>query len=210
MSKVFVLFLVPFVLCHCALAPFTASKTGRPLGDGNWEVDGMASPGLGVSVARGFADKLDAGVVLEAQLGLVLGLWGKYSFIDGGADSISLAGLAGVFTGSGFGGSRGYYLGPVASYRWKWIESYLSTRYNYVSWDASSLNSEQQQDSIVELVVWRDINFDYLQSELGFSFWIAKRFAINLNAKVYTFFEDDSIKTTSFVLPGISFILRDY
>ena len=180
-----------------------SGRSARSLGEDNWGIGAGISPTLSVEGGYGVSQDLDVGVLLEYQFGFVASVFTKYSFINRD-EGFSLAGYAGAFTGGSFATTRGFYAGPLLSYRRKWFEPYLLMRYTYVHWEAGDLSSDEQQDSFIDLVSWEDTSFNYLQTDLGINFWTSPTFAIVPSAKIFTFF-GRNVETDTSVIPGLSF-----
>lgn len=141
----------------CSIAPFNSTKTARTLGDANWEIDSGLSPALYFSASRGFGENFDGGVTFEGQASPVLGVSGKYAFINAQEKGFSLSGLGGLFLGQDIAQSSGFYIGPVLSYKLDWFEPYLVTRYNWVKWNGQDLSGNERDDLFVDLVSFDDV-----------------------------------------------------
>ena len=196
-----------FFISGCALAPLMAPKTARPLGEGNWSVEGDLMPSIGINVGRGFTERFDAGILVETQLGTVASIWGKYAFIDGGMDKTSLAFHGGAFVGSSFGTSDGFFIGPIVSHRFGSLEISAGVRYNYVTWRAGDLTTEEQDDSIFDFISWGDITLNYIQTDIAFTFWTSDSFAISISGKNLSAI-GDGVTVGSGVLPGFGLIYK--
>ena len=148
-------------------------------------------------------------MTIEGQAFPVLGLSGKYAFLNKQEEGFSLSGFGGVFLGYDVVESSGYYVGPVFSYKIGWFEPYLVARYNWLKWKGQDLSSDKRDDLFVDLLSFEDVELSYMQYTLGFNFWFSKGFALNLNAKYFTFFGNDveSDDETN-ILPGLAFMWR--
>ncbi len=193
-TKTVFVFLLAVFSISCSIAPLTTPKTGRSLGEGNWEVDAGASPGY-LSVNRGFSENFDAGLTAEMQIGVNMELSGKYAFINNSENGTSLALFGGIYKGSVVGGSNtGFRLGPVLSYKSGWWEPYLVLTYNLGKWRWEGLEDDSKSDKDNSLI---DIDnaykpgeeiatYSYMQFTLGMNFWVTKGFALNINTKYLT------------------------
>ena len=206
MKSLFILFCVS-LLSSCSLAPFNTVKTARTLGDGNWEIDTGFSPALYFTTSRGFSDDFDAGVMVERQFFPVFGLFGKYSFLNKKDDEFSASVYGGGFLGVDVVESSGFFLGPVLSYKASWFEPYIVIKYNWVKWKGQDLNGDEKDDLFVDLFRFDDIEFSYMQYVLGFNFWCTEGFALNINAKYFSFFGSD-VSDDADALFGFGFTWR--
>jgi hypothetical protein len=162
----------------CAVAPLSNHVTGRSLGKGNSSLDAGTTIGNGrqpwlptLKYAIGLNDNLDFGAVYEV---ISIGLWTKYAFINRKEQGFSLAGIG----GAGLSGTGEYlYTGPVFSYRFKHVEPYIVSRFNYVRY--SGFTSEL---STIGELSFESGKYNYLQNSLGSMFWFADWFGLSAEA----------------------------
>lgn len=184
------------LLTSCSIAPMMTTRNARTLGEGNNKM--QVSPGfpvLGVSYERGLTENWDMGLAAELQLGTVYSAFTKYAFINS-EDGFSLAASAGGFYGNSIADvdSRGFYVGPVASWRKDWFEVFLFPRYNYVHWEGFDVetNSSDTDELFFDLKPnGTSYSFRYMQFDLGFNFYTGSRFHFGLGAS-YIYFLDTS------------------
>ncbi len=186
------------------MAPFTSPKSGRSLGEKNWEITSGFSPAPTFSVARGFSENFDAGALAEYQLFPQVAVWGKYSLINTDKRDYAVALYGGLFQALDLAESQGFFAGPIISYKKKWFETYFVIRYNYVDWDPIKLTANDKDDSLFDSVDWDAGSLDYMQYTFGMNFWFTDGFALNLSGQYWSFFEN-GVHTDS-VIPGIELI----
>jgi len=141
--------LLALVLSGCIMAPLSTVSTARSNGKGNWmtHVGGSTTATAYLRQTYGLSDNFDIGVLGEVGLNNVLGVTAKYAFLN------QAYGPAWAVLG-GFGGGRmkgeitdtktgktvandetdGYYgyIGPIYSYKFKYVEPYLLARLNFM------------------------------------------------------------------------------
>lgn len=194
-----------FIFSSCSLAPLTSPKTASSLGKGELELTGGLSPAANATLIYGLTEDLDFGGTYEIQFFQQVSVWGKYSFINQ-MQSHSLALYGGVFAALDASSTRGIFVGPVYSYRHKWFEHYLVTRYNYVNWGAGDIKQEDKEDSLLDLN-WDSGHFSYLQFSYGINFWTSEKFAINISAQYFYYLDNDG--DASNIVPGIELIFKN-
>jgi len=122
-------------------APLSNDYTARSFGKNNFGFDGgAASTGDYVQGylrgGYGLTENTDVGLVGEVGQEALLGVWGKYSFINN-PDDYSFAMSAGTGytapTGNLKNGGAYIWTGPIVSYKYNWWEPYLSARINYTT-----------------------------------------------------------------------------
>ena len=181
-------------------------KNGKITWKKNWEINTGFSPAPTFSFGRGFTDDFDAGMILEQQLFTQLALWTKYAFINSGDNGVSLAGYGGVFQAFDFGSSKGFFIGPIVSYKKDWFETYFITRYNYVTWNLGAITPDDRDDVFINQIDWASGSFTYLQGTLGVNFWFSEGFGLNINAQYFKFLELEA--ETDEIIPGIELMWR--
>lgn len=197
-------FLITIFAGACAFAPITTTNSARSLGKSNMQIDVGFSPAPFVSFGYGFTQNFDAGILYEEQLAPLLGLWGQYSFINN-PEKWSLALYGGVAAGSGLQNSTSYFIGPIVSYKKKWFETYLTSKYNYVDFKARDLTADEQDDFFIDSIdTW---NISYIQTTLGMNFWFSDKFALNISAKHFYLLNSDA-NTDVEIVPGLGLSWR--
>jgi hypothetical protein len=172
----------------CSLAPMTTPRSAQTIGENKNRIEFLPLPVLGVNYQRGITPNLDAGFALEQQLAPLASGFFKYAFINQ-PENFSLAALGGVFYGSGLVESKGFYLGPITSYRKKWFEVYFHPRYNYVQWDGSDLSNDEDDSLVIDIIKSASkVTLQYLQADIGMSFYTSPRYHIGLGASYLYFF----------------------
>ena len=206
MKKLLILTIM-FLNTSCALAPFSSTKSAVSLGSGNWETNTGFAPSFTISTTRGMTDRLDMGLVYEVGLGTTIALWSKYAFNDN-KNNWGFAFHGGGFQGSSPTTTKGFFVGPIVSYSFKWFEVYLSSRHNYVDWEFEGLTAQDRND------LWfaypsASGHTTYLQTVLGFNIWISEKFGININGQyLSSSFESSIFDFENTFLPGLEFIAR--
>jgi hypothetical protein len=167
------------VLSGC-VAPLSSNFTGRSLGKGKIELDGVSGLGEeveswgGFKLAYGMTSNLDIGLQIEL---VTLGLFGKYSFINSIENGFSSAALFGLgATGNGMY----VYTGPVLSYKMNFFEPYIVGRFNYVHY--SETEDIWSGDTI------EAGNYSYFQFTFGGILWLDRK--VGLNFELSTFSRD--------------------
>lgn len=178
--------LVFLVLCSCSVAPLTSPKTARPLGKSNKHITTGMSPVPTLDFGYGASDNWDVGAGVEAQLGYVLSLWNKYSF-NASAEynkKVAYAFYSGAFSGVGDSKTYGAFIAPVVSYKHSWFEIYLVPKLNYLAWDASSFDLEDDDGETWGTVEYESGSLTYMQYTLGFNFWFGENHGLNITTLV--------------------------
>ena len=184
MMRRFCLVLLAFLVSGCTLAPIMSPHSGKSLGKGNWEVAGDLIPSRGISGGYGITDSWDVGFLVEGQLGVVTAMWTKYAFTNENSWNWALYG--GLFQGAGIGTTTsGYMIGPIVSYRKGWFEPSLALRYNYVKADFTGYDSEEDDDFLFTPDFLGDIDYDYVQLDIGLTFWTSESFALRVTFKSF-------------------------
>ena len=204
MKNTLLLSILVFSIVSCSFAPFNSAKTARSLGKDKWGVDAGLSAAPYISISQGMSENFDLWASGELQFGTVLALGGKYAFRNN-IDGLSIAGEGALFYAFDAANSRGYYLGPIISYKAGWFEPYISARYNWVKWDFAELTSEEQDDIFFDFFVFEQ-DFDYFQGTVGFNFWFNENVALNINGKYLKLIGVDGSEAEW--MPGISLIFR--
>lgn len=194
--KLIVSLLTLTLLASCSIAPMMTTRTARTLGEGNNKM--QVSPGtpvLGVSYERGLSENWDMGLAAELQLGAVYSAFTKYALINSD-DGVSLALSGGGFYGSSIAdvNSRGFYAGPLLSWRKDWFEVFFFPRYNYVHWDGFDIEADESETDDLAFDIepsGTSYNFRYMQFNLGFNFYTNPRFNLGVGAS-YIYFLDSS------------------
>ncbi len=187
-DKIVLTALLSILCASCAVAPVTSGFLGRSYGKGNLAIDGGGIIiGSGVPYFKagyGLSSNLDLGLQYDF---LAIGLFGRYSFINK-TNGFSLAGLASA--GSTADGTY-VYAGPALSYKAGFIEPYLVSRFNYVSY-----NETDDQSGID----FETGSYSYLQFNAGSVFWISPSVGANVE---FTFFSGTT-GSTELVGPLVS------
>lgn len=193
-----ILFLLLAVIAGCSIAPMMTTRNARTLGEGGNKMQvSPALPVLGVSYERGLTENWDMGLAAELQLGSVYSAFTKYAFINT-EDGFSLAMSGGGFYGSSIADvkSRGFYAGPVVSWRKDWFEVFLFPRYNYVHWQGFDIEQDESEtDDLAFDLKPNDssYSFRYLQVDLGFNFYTNARFNLGVGASYIYFLDSDDV-----------------
>lgn len=190
----------------CALAPFSSTKSARPLGGGNWGVNAGFSPALSLSAVAGLTDHLDMGLTLEAHLSASSALWAKYA-LGSREQNAGFALHGGAFQSSGLvNRARGGFAGPVLSYRTDGgFEASLAGKYHRIDWDLHQ--SDREEDVILDLVGARGDGAGFLQTVLNLNFWFAGGAGLNVSVQHYSA-GTDGVRFDDDLLPGIELMLR--
>ncbi len=192
MLKIFFLNAVLVIMSGCAVAPFNSPTTARSLGQGNSEINFGLSPALFISGSMGLLEHFDVGASVELQFGIVGSAFAKYSFIDN-PDRSSLALYAGIFAADAVANSKGFMIGPVYSYLSNSFEPYLGMYFNYVDFEKIDPNDNDIEDlnDVVDEVVALNSGGStyYLDTTVGFNYWISEKTKFYLYAKNLYFME---------------------
>ena len=166
----------------CSFAPLNSPHTARSLGKGENNVNASVSP-LGLEYSRGIAENTDIGIGAEMQFGPLYTGWMKHSFVNNSKGG-STALLGGIFYGDGVYDSttKGYYFGPVVSYRFDAAEWYLAAKYNRVYWEVGENNVKDKDDESIFTIEPISHNFSYYQINAGLSYWFTDSFNTDLSA----------------------------
>lgn len=202
-KKLSLLFIL--LLTSCSLAPMTSPKSGTSLGEKNYELSAGFSPATNVGLAVGIKDNFDIGFGYEVQIFSQVSTWAKYSFVNN-QEGHSFAMYGGLFAATDISSSYGFFTGPIYSYKYKWFEHYLVTRFNYVHWDVGVIDSDDKDDSLFDDIDWGSGSFSYLQFTYGINFHTSKKFALNLSAQYWYFLGGDNESHN--VIPGVEFIFK--
>lgn len=172
----------------CSIAPLTSPKTAGTLGAGNWEISTGFAPAPSLSVSRGFAKDFDSGIIIENQIFPLIALWGKYALKNSENKNYAFSFYGGVFHALDPADSKGFFIGPVVSYKYDHTELFLSAQYNWVHWDSveMSLSLSDKKNSIFNDIKWKQEKetLSYMQYSLGMSFWFTDKFALSLACKL--------------------------
>lgn len=183
-------------IVSCTVAPIRTSTTARTLGDGKHKIGTTVLPVLGLTYEYGLKDDFDIGIGIERQLGLMFYGFGKYSFYQKQDDGFSHSVLFGAGKGFSIAETSAYYVGLMSSYRYKWIEPFLSFRYNYIKWKFSGLSSNDKDDLIT--VPSTSDSFSYYQADFALNF-NAEKFVTTLGIHMWIFPDGSS------AFPSLSF-----
>ncbi len=192
--------LLLLALSACSIAPINSPHSAKSLGKGNQEIAATPLSAPRLSYAAGVTDNFDLEASLEIQTGIQAALWGKYSFINQKDDGFALAGLVGGFVTADATESKGLSAGPILSWKKSWFEIYTITRFNYVKWE----KTEWDNDNDIFDIETPEYDFTYLQSTLGFNFWFTPKFALNINGTIFY----GSVFEGSAILPALEFIWK--
>ncbi|EQC46964.1 putative lipoprotein [Bacteriovorax sp. BSW11_IV] len=190
-----------FFLASCALNPIYTPKSAQSVGKDQNQIDFGLSSAPYFVYQRGLSENFDLGGVVELQVFPVVSLFGKYSFINNGK-GFSLAGLAGVSKGFDVGDARGFYAGPLVSYKGTTFESYFGARYNYVDWDKLDLGSEDGDDLFFDDVDLGHVQ--YIQGNLGATYWSSETFGVNID---FVYFYTLEVQSSSGNI-GLNFLVK--
>lgn len=171
-------------LTSCTVAPVRTSTTARSLGAGNHKIGTTILPVLGLTYEYGLKENFDLGIGVERQLGLMLYAHGKYAFYQKQDDGFSHAILIGAGKGLSLVETTAYFLGLMTSYKYKWIEPFISIRYNKIKWKFSGLSSDDKDD------LWTtpatSDSFNYYQADIAINL-IANSFTTTLGYHLWLF-----------------------
>lgn len=190
-----------FIFTSCALNPIYTPKTAKSVGKDQNQIDFGLSSAPYFVYQRGLSDNFDLGGIVEEQIFPVISVFGKYSFINN-ATGWSLAALTGVSKGFDVGDAKGFYAGPIVSFRGTSLESYFGARYNYVDWDRLDLDSDDSDDLFFDDI---DLGYvQYLQGNLGFTYWSSDSFGTNLDVVYFYTLESQESSGTL----GLNFLVK--
>ncbi len=192
--------IIILLLTGCSFAPLTSHHTANPLGKGTSSLKLGLSPLPVVSYSRGMGQQVDLNLFFEYQLVPIVGGSFKFSLGKQGPGS----NLAVSLGASGNTTSKAYYSGIITSYRSQTFEPYFNFRYNYVTWDSSKIESEE--DKLNDFFSKMSKHFHYYQAIAGLNIWFSKTFGLNLNAKILL---DEDFKATSddnSVIPSLNLV----
>ncbi len=187
----YLVIIICFLICSCAIAPLTSTYSARSLGKGNMSLDATFYPILASNFVYGVGENTDVGIVAEVQLSYLGSIWVKHSFKNN-SQKHSLAAMAGIFSGADATNSHGYYFGPVYSYRsskWEW---YTSLKYNQVFWDGQTILNDDDRDYLFSSFETDDEDFGYLQANLGIKYYFGQNFYANAGAIIFSNFDEGS------------------
>jgi hypothetical protein len=189
----------------CALAPIHGLNTARSVGIDKSETRVNVLP-IGIGYTKGVTENWDLGMQGEFQAITPLGsVYTRYSFINQ-PENFSIAGWTGAFYGLDQAHSRGFFVGPIFSYKKSWFEVFVAPRLNWVYWSAWSTNPE---NTIFRFEADKTKLY-YLQTSAGFNLSINERVSINLGAHFLTFIDPHSnSKNTTGILPAIGITARN-
>ncbi|MDH5377386.1 MAG: hypothetical protein OEX00_03585 [Gammaproteobacteria bacterium] len=184
MKKVVTLILILLVvwMSGCAVAPFNAPHTARSLGEGKSNINLSVIP-RGLEYSTGVDEDIDVGVGVEVHLAPMFTGWMKYS-MSNNREGGSTALLGGLFYSDGIynSTSKGYYFGPILSYRAGSAEWYLATKYNHVYWEAGENQVKDENNDLVFSIDPVSHDFGYFQVNAGLSYWFSDGFNTDLSA----------------------------
>lgn len=215
--NVIIFILSSLILASCITAPLTTPKSARSLGKEKWSVDLSLEPFLSFSAATGLTDDLDLGLLIENFIPTTLGLWTRYSIINS-KDGFSLGAFGGGFLtiypsdssiiSDGSNTLKGFYVGPIISYRGRVFEPHFSVRYNYVNIGNGIINKDNSSTKEMREALDIDDNnsYSYLQFTLGANFWVKKDLALTLDGKVFSSKNLSKFKLT-YILPGFGILM---
>lgn len=182
MGRQIIYIFILIVLSGCSIAPFTPTSTATTQGNSNWKAEAFVKPGLGTNLVRGFGDSIDLGVTFEASgsSGVTSTIWTKGAlYQQKHGPSISI--LAGVFSSLDFSESGGYFLGPVFSYQFNYLELYAVIRRNQLYRSSSSASDYKLNHDLLNGFDIKDRLFiRYDQSNYGINYKFNDKFSMNL------------------------------
>lgn len=199
-----------FTLASCSIAPLSGPQSAKTLGEGNWEVNSGFTYLPYVAVNRGITENLDLGATVEMQAFGLAAVNAKYSVYNNGEEGVAAAVAAGGFHALDTVNTKGFYVGPVLSYKSSWFEPYLAVRYNWLRWKAYESDSDDRDDFIFEFLKYTsDMDVAYMQYTIGFNFWTSESFAFGVDAKILSMFGSHVEKDDrTLILPGLNFIWK--
>lgn len=165
----------------CSFAPFSSSQSAHTI-----EKDAVSFQG-GVAL-NGSAPygRLNYGVTENLELGLlsefhfadfVTGFVAKYGFLNNKEEGASFS----VETSAGGGNSSTYaYVAPTIGYKKDKWDPYFSARYNYTR--IGSDDFELDLGSLGKINFFEKTNLKYVTTTLGNTYWMTKKFGLNVNA----------------------------
>ena len=107
--------------------------------------------------------------------------------------------------------SKGFFLGPFVSYRYRWIELYLGINYNSLNWKyKGGLLEDEEKDKEDDLKIDFSLGegyASYFQTMIGFNIWFTQGFGFNINGIFFSSPFDDDGKKSGF-LPTAGLLWR--
>lgn len=164
----------------CSFAPFSSSHSAHTI-----EKDTVVFQGgvaLNGSTPYG---RLNYGVTENLELGLLsefhffdyaTGVTAKYGFLNNKEEGASFSVESSVGGGSS---STFVYAAPTIGYKKNKWDTYFSARYNYVHIDSDDY--ELDLGSLGKVNMYQKKNLKYVTTTLGNTYWINKRFGLNVN-----------------------------
>jgi hypothetical protein len=198
-------------LASCSIAPLSGPQSAKTLGDGNWQIDSGFTYLPYIAASRGTGENIDLGFTVETQMFAVGALNAKVAVYNEGEEGFATAIAGSLFHAlDGDSQSKGFYVGPVFSYKASWFEPYLVVRYNWANLKTREFDRDDRDDFIFDLLRYgNNIKLEYMQYTLGFNFWTSDSFAFALDAKVLHVLSDHVKDDDRFVvLPGLNFIWK--
>lgn len=116
------------LISGCETVPQAQIDEANSLGNGNWRAETTLSNDHSFSLSRGFGKNTDVGVQIDWPDNYLYSAYAKYSHLNV-KQGWSVASLAGGFTDRRKT-QKGFFVGPVASYRANSFLLSLRARYN--------------------------------------------------------------------------------
>ncbi|MBF0298058.1 MAG: hypothetical protein HQK51_05020 [Oligoflexia bacterium] len=178
-----------FLFIGCSMAPLTSTKNASTLGASNWEISTGFVPTPSLSASRGFGKDFDSGIIIEGQMFPLIALWGKYAFrnfegLEFFRKDYAFSLYGGIFHALDPAASKGFFIGPVISYKYNWTEVFLSVRYNWTHWDSVDASFSDKENFIFHDLKREKETLSYMQYSLGVNFWFTEKFGLSLAGKV--------------------------
>ena len=115
-------------LSSCGIGPTIGPYDAHSLKDNNFSLSSTVTPNFGASYSRNIYSGLDGGVHLESYA--IVSAWLKQRFYEQ-PQGFAIAGVLGGFYGEEEYNARGFFLGPVISYKKKkWTYSISARAYS--------------------------------------------------------------------------------
>jgi hypothetical protein len=167
--------------------------TAKSLDEGQWSFNGGASfplEGAGsflpdIRLSYGLTNSFDIWIRTDI---LSYGLGVKYS-LEFLQDSIGF--IPAFYAGIGGGISSYRYVGIINSFRYYSFEPYLSIRYNYIDVNEDLINETTNEisneiwgDNSNDSTVVENLDFTYMQLNIGSRFWINENFYWGIEGSV--------------------------
>jgi len=161
-----------FLVAGCETVPQAQIDEANSLGDGNYRVETTLSTDQSFSLSRGIGENTDFGIQIDWPDNYLYSAYLKYSHLNV-ARGWSLASLIGGFTDRRKT-QKGYFIGPVTSYRADRFLFSLRARYNKLENRDGQDNDTDTQRFLSDEVAQADVSIrgflvdDQVSLKLGY------------------------------------------